>query len=182
MSIFPLYALTAILLWVPFGVFITAIVIIALACFRFWRRERLRIALAVVGLLVTLLAIPSAAVQLSFGMAANERVESGFGVAIAPDRVAKYRFTLAGLGDTMEFWKLKNTDGSNCMTIVSKNGLTMRSSERLLPPGSVEDGPWWWPNSTQGYSVFEGEDTEGGTMEVWIPRNGTSAYLYRFLE
>ncbi len=176
------YILTVILLSIPFWIFPIPLLILALACVRFWRWVRFRNACAAIGLLVALISIPFGVVQASFHMDAGKRVESGFGLAIDPNRVAKYRFEPAGLGDTIEFWKLKNVNADDYMQIVSKHNLTEVSADRAFSPASMRDGPRWWPRSTQGYTVFEGLDCQGGSMEVWIPENGGGVYLRRFLE
>lgn len=177
-----LYIIRVILLWTPLWIFFIPLLILALTCVGFWRRARFRNACAVIGVLIALVSIPFVAVQISLRMDAGKRLEWLFGVAIDPNRVAKYRFELAGLGDTIEFWKLENVDSDECMQIVSKHNLTEVSDDKLFPPGSVGCGPWWWPRSTEGYAVFEGPDREGGSREVWVPRNGGSMYLFRFLE
>jgi hypothetical protein len=177
-----LYILIVAFLCTPLWVFLVPLLILATMCVAFWKRTKIRRTCVAIGLLVGFVSLPFVIVQAVFGMDPDERLESGFDVAIGHDTIAKYRFKPAGLGDTLEFWKLRKGNVAACEQITRKHHLKPIASDKLFPPGSVGYGPWWWPRSTQGYSVFEGGDDFGGSMEVWISQDGSCAYLYRFLE
>ncbi len=176
-----LFTLELILLCVPLSIFFVPLLILTLGGVWFWRRVTLRNTCIVFGLLIALMSIPFVAVRVSFRMDAKERLKWEFDMPVVSGRVAKYRFEPGGL-DTVEFWKLKNANSDDYMQIVSKHSLTRISEDKLFPPASVAWGPWWWPRSTQGYLAFEGQDNEGGSREVWIAQDGSSVYLFRFLE
>lgn len=177
-----IYILTIVLLCTPLWVFLVPFLVLATICVAFWKRTRIRNICGAVGLSVAFVSLPFVMVQVAFWTDPHERLESRFDVTIGRDRIAKYRFKPAGLGDTLEFWRLRKGGVAICEQIVRKHGLKPITSDKLFPPGSVGYGPWWWPSSTQGYSVFEGDDDFGGSMEVWISQDGSRAYLYRFLE
>ena len=178
-----IYILIIILLYTPLWIFAIPLLILAATSIGFWRRKRLRNACAALAFLVGLMAVPFVIVQAAFYTSPTERIESGFGVAVDRSSIAKYQFKLAGLGDTVEFWRLRKCNAGVCEQIIHKHGLEMIGSDKTYLPGSVVlSHPWWWPRSTQGYSIFQGNDSEGGSMEVWISQDGSRFYLYRFLE
>jgi len=177
-----LYFLIVVLLSIPLWVFFVPILVLASVCGVFWRRTRFRNVCLAIVLLITVVSIPFVAVQALSRMDAERRLQSEFGVTFEPCTVAEYRLVPAGLGDTVEFWRLESADPNDYMQVISKNKLTKIAADSLFPPASMSDRPSWWPRSTQGYSVFDGQDSEGGGMEVWLPQDGSTVYLWRFLE
>jgi len=177
-----IYILIAVLLSVPLWAFFIPLFILAAASVLFRRRPTLRKVCVALGLVVVLLSLPFAVVQACFQSDPDGRLASGFDVDAEHACVARYRFKPAGPGDTLEFWQLRRDNADVGRQIIHRNGLKMKSSDRFFRPGSVGYGPWWWPRSTQAYSVFEGEDGGGGSVEVWISHDGSRVYLHRFLE
>jgi len=174
-AIFGQAMLIALFLAVPLWVFFVPLFILISIYIKFRRRTTVRTVCAVIALLISLLAIPFVAVQGYYRMEADERLESEFGVPVSPFIVTRYRFE-PGFLDSVEYWKLRNLDPNTCRQIISKNGMTEAY------PGHTYSGPSWWPKSSSGYSVFERTDRDGGSKEIWIPNEGSSVYLFCFLE
>jgi len=164
------------------GLVLVPILILASVCGFFGRQTGHRNTYVAIALLIVVVSIPFVAVWALSRMDPKERLVFGFGVTFEPCKVAKYRNELAGWGDTLEFWKLKYANSADYMQVISKYDLTQMAGDSAFPPPSMQGSPSWWPRSMQGYSVFHGADSEGGGMEVWVPQNGSTVYLYRFLE
>jgi len=173
--------LTALFLAVPLWIFFVPLFILISSCIKFRHRAKIRTACAVLALLIALLAIPFVAVQGYCRLEADERLESEFGVPISPAIVARYRFE-PGFLDSLEYWKLRNVDPNTCGQIVSRNNLARIEPGGQCLPAGFAGSPSWWPKSTSGFSVFQGEDRHGGSKEIWISQGGSVAYLFCFLE
>jgi hypothetical protein len=172
--VFP-HLLSGVFLAVPLWIFFVPLLVLTVLGVRFRHRPRIRTACAAIALATAILAIPFVAVQGYYRMQADERLESEFGVPIAPAIVARYRFE-PGFLDSLEYWKLRNVDPNMCRQIIAKNNLTEASS------GSTHNGPSWWPKSSSGYLVFQGEDRHGGGKEIWISTAGSVTYLLCLLQ
>jgi hypothetical protein len=178
----PLYWLEFLLQSVPLWIFLVPLMGVAAVGLRFRRRPVLRrTCLAMAGLIV-LAAIPPVAVRVYHGTGGEAALRRRFGQVSQAGCVAKYRFVIAGLGDTREFWKLRRVDAGACEKIISDHNLVRLPEDRISYPGSMTAAPWWWPNSTTGYRVFAGDDGYMGSIEVWVPQKGASVFLYRFIE
>jgi len=164
------------------GLLFVPILILASVCGFFGRRTGRRNTYAAIALLIAVVSVPFVAAWALCRMDPEKRLKFGFGVTFEPCKVAKYRHRQAGFEDTVEFWKLKYADPADCMQVISNYDLTQIAADSLFSPGSIVGCPSWWPRSTQGYSVFHGWDSQGGGMEVWVPQNGSTVYLFRFLE
>ncbi len=149
---------------------------------RFWKRPVARDICIYMGILITACAIPVCAVQAWCRTGGGTALERRFGHQIDPDCVVKYRFVIAGLGDTCEFWKLKGVDARSCQQIINEYNLEPLSPDPICLPGSTNGAPWWWPDSTKGYTVSEGDDGAMGSIEIWIAEDHSTVYLHRFIE
>jgi Na+-transporting NADH:ubiquinone oxidoreductase subunit NqrB len=119
-------------------------------------------------------------------------VFGGLGANIFNPAMAGPLFLTASFGILMTTWTVPATLDRTMPTVgparaqsqadCHKQALTQIAADSLFSPGSVQGSPSWWPRSTRGYSVFEGQDDQGGGLEVWIPQDGPTVYLYRFLE
>lgn len=183
MGFFELFILIDILSRIPLWVFLIPFVILTAVCVRFWERANLRNTCIVGSALVVLAAIPVSVVQSVFPPPrGGTRLAMHFRSVIGADSIARYRYQLVGFGDTDEYWKLKNIDPNDCQRIVLKHNLKIISDDRSYSPGSLLGAPWWWPGSTKGYSVFEGDDGLLGSIEIWISKDISRVYLFKFTE
>jgi hypothetical protein len=164
------------------GLLLAPVVILASVCGFLGRQTDRRNTYVAIALLITVVSVPFAATWALCRMDPEKRLKFGFGVTFEPCKVAKYRHTQAGFEDTVEFWKLKYANPTDCTQVISNHSLTRMAADSTLSPGSMVGCPSWWPKSTQDYWVYEGQDDQGGGMEVWVPHNGSTVYLYRFLE
>jgi hypothetical protein len=107
-----------------------------------------------------------------------------FGDLIDANSVSRYRFVLAGIGDTLEYWQLKNVSPSVCQSLIHKYNLEKMPAVALFRPNSMLGAPEWWPISTENYVVLQGEGDRryGGSIELWMPKNGSATYLFRFID
>jgi hypothetical protein len=109
-------------------------------------------------------------------------LERRFGHVIDTDHVTKYRVVIAGLEDTCEFWKLKGVNTKSCQQIIDEQNLKPVLPDPTYAPGSTNGAPWWWPDSTKGYAVSQGDDGAMGSIEIWVSKTDSTVYLYRFIE
>ncbi len=177
-----MFIMTYVVMVVLAGFVFALILILASVCGFFRRQTGRRNAYVAVALLIALVSVPLVATWALFREDPEERLKFGFGVTFEPCKVAKYRHEQARLEDTVEFWKLKYANPADYTKVISECNLTQIAADSSFFPGSMQGSPSWWPRSTQGYSVFHGSDSQGGGMEVWVPQNGSTVYLYRFLE
>jgi hypothetical protein len=176
--------LAALLGGIPLWVFLLPLIGLAGIWIRFWNRVVLRNVCLVISLLIALAAIPFAAAQAYFQAGGGAAVERRFGGLIDAESVVKYRF-VAGFGDTVEYWKVRDIGADARQRIIAEYDLEKVPPYAVLPPGSTCGAPWWWPRSTRSYAVYKGDgrhDGYIGSVEVWVPKKGSAAYLYRFIE
>lgn len=173
----PLFLLQNTPLW-PFAMLLVPLVAVHV---RFRHRPAMRKVTLVFTLLTLLAAVPPCAVQAYFQMGGEAALQRRFSRVFDTGCVAKYRFVIAGLGDTQEFWKLKNVGARTYRKIVDRYSLqpTLVEDAASLNPYNL---PWWWPDGIQDYTVFQGNDGTEGSVEVWVARNESTVYLYRFIE
>jgi hypothetical protein len=175
MTIFLPCIITIVLQTTPLWIFYVPLVILALASVRFRRRAGIRNTCVVVGSFVTLVSIPFVATQVSLRLEADERLEARFGVAVASEKIVRFRLD-SGLLDSVEYWKLRNVDPNACLQIIQKNNLTEAN------PAQSSSRPRWWPKSDAGYLVFTGDDGRLGNREVWVSADKSTMYLSRLLQ
>ena len=161
----------------PAWVSLIPLTLLTIVCICLWKQAVIRYVCIVLGILI---AIPFLGKQVFDPTGGKIRLMTHFGRSITADNVVHYRFRLAGLGDTEDFWEL-NTDANNCEKIIKKLGLKKRAPDRLFPPWSLKNAPPWWPESPDAYSIFEGSNIDHH-IELWIPTHGNSVYLYKFTE
>ena len=161
------------------GLLSVPILMLASVCGFLGRQTGRRNTYVAIALLIAVVSVPLVAAWALCRMDPEKRLRFGFGVTFEPCKVAKYRHRQAGFEDTVEFWKLAYANRADCMQVISNHNLTQFSTS---PPAGMPGSPSWWPTSTHGYSVFEGPDDQGGSMEVWIPQSGSTVYLQRFME
>jgi|GEM_PF-1370827 len=170
-------------LLIPLWFFLVPPVIVTIVCVFIWKRQALRNTLIVMGIVMcVIIEIPLLGLHMFFSATAGDgrtRLNSHFGSVIDPDSVARHRFKIAGLGDTDDFWKLKHIDVNSCQQIIQKFNLKPIQHDRLF---SLMNRPWWWPKSVGPYSVYQGDDGYGGSIELWISKEGYSVYLFKFTE
>jgi len=170
-------------LLIPLWFFLIPPIIVTIICVVIWKREALRNTIIVIGLIwFVLIEIPSLGLHMFFYAAAGNgktRLNTHFGNVINPDSIARHRFRIAGLGDTDDFWKLKHIDDNNCQQIIQKFNLKLIQHDR---PSSLMNRPWWWLKSIGPYSVYQGDDGYGGSIELWISKEGSTVYLFKFTE
>ena len=174
---FRIYMFLLFLTFIPVWVSLIPLILLTIVCVRFWKQVAIRNVCIVIGILI---AIPFLGKQVFDPTVGRIRLKTHFGRSITADSIVHYRFRLAGLGDTMDFWEF-NTDTNNCQKIIKKFGLKKRAHDRLSPPGSLMNAPSWWPKSPEAYSIFEGSNVYHH-IELWIPTHGYSVYLYKFTE
>ena len=171
------------ILAIPLWFFLVPLGMATVLCLVFWKRETLRSTVFIMGLIISLvIAIPPLGLHMYFSARAGDgktRLNIYFGDVINPDSVARHRFRLAGLGDTDDLWKLKHIDPNECQRVIQTFGLELMQHDR---PSSLMERPWWWPKSTGSYCVYQGDDGFGGSTELWIPKEGSSVYLFKFTE
>ncbi len=175
---FTMFFLQAIPLWI----FLVPWLLSVGLAVRFRKRATVRNVCITLCIPIMLLAIPPCAVQARLRSGGRAALERRFGAFIDPDCVVKYRFVIAGLGDTCEFWKLKGVDARSCQQIIDEYNLEPLSPDPTYLPGSTNGAPWWWPNSANGYTVSEGDDGAMGSIEIWIADDHSTVYLHRFIE
>lgn len=175
----PFFCIICFLSNIPVWVYLVPLIILTIICIRFWKRKVLRSACIVLCLLI---AIPFLWIQVYIRLGGDSRFESNFGNAISTNSIAKYRYFIAGFLETEEYWKLNKIDTNKCQQIILELHLEKRASNSVFPPGSIGEAPWWWPKSTEAYSIFEGDDGQLGSIEIWIPTHGSSVYFYKFTD
>jgi hypothetical protein len=146
----------------------------------------LRYILEVIGLflLIIILLVSHLFVGLTLGFLTSdkvdgrERINMYFGGLINPNNVVKYKFEGAW-GDTVDYWKLKNIDANACQLIIRNFNFKPIQDNDLM---SVTGSPRWWPKSEDSYLIYENSDEDGGREELWIPKEGSNAYIFKFVE
>jgi hypothetical protein len=167
---------------IPLWVFLFPLLLSVGLAIRFWIRPVTRNVCIYMAILITVCALPVCAVQAWCRTGGGTALERRFGHLIDPDRVVKYRFVVAGIGDTCEFWKLKGVDARSCQQIIDEHNLKPVAPDPTFLPGSTNGAPWWWSDSTKGYTVSEGDDGAMGSIEIWIAEDHSTVYLHRFIE
>lgn len=152
-----MFILVYLLMVVLLGLACVPIILLASVC-GFLGRRTGRNTYVVTTLLIAVALVPLVGAWTLLRNDPEERLMFGFGVTFEPCKVAKYRYTLAGLGDTVEYWRLKYANPTDCMQVISDHNLTPIIADSSFSTGSMRGCPSWWPKSTQGYSVFEGLD------------------------
>ena len=163
--------------FVPYWIFIVPLVIFISIAIHLRQRRVLKHIFLGLSILVALAAIPPCAVQAYLDSSGNEALERRFPSLVETARVRSYHRCIAGLGDTLEFWKVTRVDAQACQRIAAEGNLKVQpSSRRPL------EAPLWWPWSAKTFTVYEGGDKFGGSTEIWMAEKGSTAYLYRFTE
>ena len=163
--------------WIPFWVFVVPLSIFVSLAFRLRHRAVLKNFFLMMSLLVALAAVPVCAVQAHMEAGGKEALERRFPSLADATRVRSYQLCLAGLGDTLEFWKVTGLESEACLRVAAEDNLQVQSS-----PRRPLNAPLWWPRSAKKFTVYEGGDKFGGSSEIWMPKEGKTAYLYRFCE
>jgi hypothetical protein len=167
---------------IPLWIFFIPLFIVTTMCVRFWSRVRFRMLCIVCDILIFMAALVVLLVQLAIVPPGDERLAMNFGNIISADEIARYQFYFAGLGDTTEYWKLKNVARGGCQEVIDAHNLRMVPNDKLSSPMSLTSAPWWWPRSMEGFAVYEADDGYGGSTELWIRKKGGVVYLFRFIE
>ncbi|MBN2128001.1 MAG: hypothetical protein JW741_00825 [Sedimentisphaerales bacterium] len=182
MGFLDLFILIGILMTLPLWVFWFPLIVLLVVCMLCRERAIVRNACIVCSVLILMIAIPASVVHLAFMPDGDSRLRTYFGNVIQPDSITRYRFQLAGLGETKDYWKLKNVDPNRCQRIIEKHSLEMAFHDKPFSPRSRAGAPWWWPNSTKGYSVFASDDGQLSRIEIWIWKDSSRVYLFKFTE
>ena len=173
----------SLILLIPLWFFLIPPVIVTIVCVAIWKRQALRNTLIVIGIVMcVLIGILLLGSHMFFSAAAGDgrtRLNAHFESVIDPDSVARHRFRIVGPGDTDDFWKLKHIDVNSCQQIIQKFNLKLIQHDR---PSSLMSRPWWWPKSVRPYSVYQDYDEYGGSIELWISKEGSGVYLFKFTE
>lgn len=170
-----LLCLFCLLALVPLWVFLVPLAGLTVGGFCLRKRPRARIACLVLGVPLVLVAIPA---LLSVGSKARV-LQACFGPMHGPRRIVRYRHNLVAFEDHKYYWKLTDVDRRDCDRIIQEYQLERADVDHLF---SRMSPPTWWPTSTDGYSIFAGDDGHLGTREMWVAREGASAYLFKFDE
>ena len=173
---FLIYLFIVYLPFMPVWVYLIALILLAIIFARYWKRRALRAVCIVIGLLIV---IPLLGLRMYGPNSGRGRLKTHFGSVIASSSVVHHRFVWAGFGDTCDFWKLRSIDASNRQQIIEKFNLEPTRDES---PFSLMNPPSWWPKSTGPYSVFDADDRYGDRIELWVPKEGSSVYLFKFSE
>ena len=108
------------------------------------------------------------------------RIETDFNSIITRDHVEKYKFDIVGIGDTVHYWKLKNINTETGDQIIQKFNLKpIENNDSVM---SLLHPPRWWPKSKYKYRIYETSDYRTGSIELWMPKDGSTTYLFRFFE
>jgi len=182
MGFLDLFILISILMNLPLWVFWFPLIVLLVVCTRCRERAIVRNACIICSVLILMIAIPACVVHLAFVPDGDSRLKTYFGNVIQPDSITRYRFQLAGLGETKDYWKLKNVDPNDCQCIIAEHNLDMAVRDRSSFPRSRPGAPWWWPSSTKGYSVFASDDGQLSRIEIWISKDSSRVYLFKFTE
>jgi len=161
---------------IPEWVLLASLAPVAVACIRFRKQPKIRNVCITLGLLLTI-SIPGLRMFETYTRALDLRRH--FGPIPDADNIVNRAFRHIAIEDSGRYWKLKDMGASDCNQII--RGLGLRESEDDQPL-SLVDAPPWWPDSTDGFSVFQGFDGDLGSREVWIPKDGAAVYLYKFTE
>jgi hypothetical protein len=136
----------------------------------------LRTACIAIGLLII---IPFLGLRMYGPSNGRKRLKAYFGSTFAANSVARHQFVWAGIGDTIDFWRLKTVDANKCQQVIQRFNLKPIRHEGTF---SLMEPPSWWPKSTELHSVFEADDGWGGHIELWVPKEGSIVYLFKFTE
>ncbi len=117
------FSLLFLLQGVPLWIFLIPGIVLTAVSVRFWKRPVARNTCIAVCIPIALLAIPPCAVQAYLRTGGSAALERRFGHVIDGEHVTKYRFVIAGLGDTCEFWKLKGVDANSCQQLIDGQNL-----------------------------------------------------------
>jgi len=177
-----LWILVDLLMSIPLWAFWVPLVVLLVLCARCWKRPVIRNVCIVGSTLILLGAIPASVMHLACEPRGDRRLATAFGKVAGPNRIRRYRFHRAGLEITKDYWQLKNVDPNRCLHIVEEHGLEMTSVDESHSLRSRPGAPWWWPKSTKGYSVFEGDTGKRGKAEMWISKDSSRVYLFKFTE
>jgi hypothetical protein len=161
---------------IPEWVVLGSLVPVTVACIHFRKRRAIRNACVALGLLLAI-SIPGLRIFDAYARALDLRRH--FGTVPDADNIVESAFRHLAIEESGRYWKLKDLDAGDCNQIIQEFGLIESEDERLL---SLTDAPPWWPDSTEGYSIFKGSDSDLGSREVWMAKNGTGVYLYKFTE
>ena len=169
----------AILSLIPIWLFVVPLIFWAIICIGFWKRKVIRY-VSIVMCICTV--IPFVTIQGLVRSAGEKSFESMCDNAINTNKITKYRFRLAGLEDSKQYWKLDKIDKNDCEPIIQKYKLEKLDRGTLSSVGSLMNAPWWWPKSPADYLIYEGDDGSYGSIEIWIAKKNSSVYLYKFTE
>ena len=147
-----------------------------LACIRLWKRRRLRNA----SLVLCFLTVMPLGVGVSETLCGKVTLKMCFGSVVPASSVVRYRFSLAGIGETKHYWQLQDINEHEGYAIVQQ--LDLEPIGAGESPFGAFRLPDWWPTSREGYILFEGRHGSGGTTEFWQAEAGSKAYLFRFME
>ena len=146
-----LFLIVFILMNVSLSVFWLPLIVLVVVGGLCRERPVVRNACIIGSVLILLVAIPAAAIHVVFVPTGDERLATYFGDVIEGNHVARYRFGLVALGETEDYWKLKNVDPNSCRRIIEEHGLEMIPADKPYSPQSRRGAPWWWPKSVKGY-------------------------------
>ena len=110
----------------------------------------------------------------------RERIEIHFSGVISRNHVEKYKFRVVGIGDTFDYWELKNINKVAGDLIIQNFNLKPKAINHDLH--SLSNPPRWWPKSRNQFYIYETYDYSLGSTELWMPKEGSTAYLFEFLE
>ncbi len=110
----------------------------------------------------------------------GDRIESQFYNMVTRDHMEKHKFRIVGIGDTFDYWKLKNINSVTENLIIENFKLKPHEYNNDL--FSKSNPPRWWPKSTSKFNIYESGEGYLGSIELWMPIEGSQAYLFHFLE
>lgn len=86
----------------------------------------------------------------------------------------KYRLYPSSMGDYFAFWKIELA-GADAQR--KRRGKLFEDGQTSSRPDHVHLPPWW-PDSSDGFMVYE-ESSFAGATEIWTPEEGSTFYLYK---
>ena len=147
-----------------------------LLCIRLWKQRRLRNA----SLVLCFLTVMPLGVSVSETFCGKVSLKMCFGSVVPAGSVVRYRFNMAGIGETRHYWELEDIDEYKGHAVIQQLDLEpIEAGESLF---SIFRPPDWWPTSREGYTLFEGRDSSGRATEFWQAEISSKAYLLRFTE
>jgi hypothetical protein len=168
-----------ILALMPLWVFLIPLIPLVIGAVGLRKHTRARGVCIVLTALVIAAALPAVAREFLTIGAPEKALEAHFGTTIPAHCIVKYKHHLVGLEDHNHHWKLTGVDIGKCNEVIQKYGLKPADGEHLF---SRFRAPKWWAKSKDDYRIFEGDDGHLGSREIWVPKEGSTVYLFKFTE